>query len=175
MQHSHKPGRHELAQNFLIDRVVISRIVHLVAQRPGPVVEWGTGDGAITLALNDLGRPLVGIEIDGARANKLSRRVGPHVCITEGDILRHAPPPRAVVVSNVPFHLTTPFLRHLLGSPDWSAAILITQWEVARKRAGVGGTTQLTAQTWPWFSFALDRRIDASASDPDHPSTPACW
>jgi 23S rRNA (adenine-N6)-dimethyltransferase len=159
-------SRHELAQNFLIDRSIVDRVVELVAQRPGPIVEWGTGDGAITLGLNDLARPLHGIEIDRSRALKLGRKVGPHACISEGDILRHAPPKGAVVVSNVPFHLTTPILRHLLASRSWSAAVLITQWEVARKRAGVGGATQLTAQWWPWYSFALDRRISADAFRP---------
>jgi len=171
MRHA-EPGRHELAQNFLVDRRIVDRVVELVAKRPGPIVEWGTGDGAITLGLNDLERPLRGIEIDRDRALQLSRKVGPHVCISEGDILRHAPPAGAVIVSNVPFHLTTPILRHLLASRSWNAAVLITQWEVARKRAGVGGTTQLTAQWWPWYSFTLDRRI-SSASFRPRPSVDA--
>ena len=153
------PGRHELGQNFLVDRAVLDRIVRLVRERPGPIVEWGTGNGAITLALSRLGRPLEGIEIDPRRVRELKRKVGPHVCISEGDILRHAPPAGAVLVSNVPFYLTTPVLRHLLRSPHWSSAVLITQWEVARKRAGVGGATQLTAQWWPWYAFGLDRKI----------------
>lgn len=161
-----RPGRHELGQNFLIDTSVINRLVNLAAARGGPLVEWGTGDGAITLALAALDRPMEGIEIDTRRARRLARRVGPHVCIREGDILRHAPPSGAVIVSNVPFHLTTPILRHLLTTPRWSAAILLLQWEVARKRAGVGGATQLTAQWWPWFDFRLDRRIPASAFRP---------
>lgn len=160
------PGRHELGQNFLTDRSVIARIVALVADRPGPIVEWGTGNGALTLAAAELGRPLHGVEIDRRRARELDRRTGPHVCIEEGDILRHAPPGGAVVASNVPFHLTTPVLRHLLHSPHWAAAVLVTQWEVARKRAGVGGTTQLTAQWWPWYRFSLDRRIPATAFRP---------
>ena len=44
--------------------------------------------------------------------------------------------------------------------------MLVTQWEVARKRAGVGGTTQLTAQWWPWFTFTLDRRVPSTAFRP---------
>ena len=44
--------------------------------------------------------------------------------------------------------------------------MLVTQWEVARKRAGVGGATQLTAQWWPWYDFALDQRIPAAAFRP---------
>jgi 23S rRNA (adenine-N6)-dimethyltransferase len=164
--HSSLPGRHELGQNFLADRAVLDRIVQLVQQRPGPIVEWGTGNGAITLALDRLGRPLEGIEIDPRRVQALKRKVGPHVCISEGDILRHAPPAGAVLVSNVPFYLTAPILRHLLRSPRWSNAVLITQWEVARKRAGVGGATQLTAQWWPWYAFSLDRRISSTAFRP---------
>lgn len=160
------PGRHELGQNFLVDPTVVDRIVQLAAERHGPIVEWGTGNGAITLGLSRLGRPLEGIEIDPRRVHELKRRVGPHVCISEGDILRHAPPVGAAIVCNVPFHLTTPILRHLLRSLHWNSAVLITQWEVARKRSGVGGATQLTAQWWPWYQFTLDRRINASAFKP---------
>lgn len=159
-------GPHELGQNFLADHAVIARIVDLVAARPGPIVEWGAGDGALTIPLAALHRPLTAVEIDPRRAQRLGRRVGPHVCIEAGDILRHAPPPGSVVVANTPFHLTTPILKHLLAEADWVSAVLVTQWEVARKRAGVGGATQLTAQWWPWFTFALDRRIPAGAFRP---------
>ncbi|HIX00269.1 MAG TPA: 23S ribosomal RNA methyltransferase Erm [Candidatus Nesterenkonia stercoripullorum] len=166
MPSSHRPGRHELGQNFLIDRQVIETTRKLVSQLPGPIVEWGAGDGAVTSSLARLNRPLQGIEIDPERARALDRRLGPHVSIRHGDILRHAPPRGAIVVSNVPFHITTKVLRHLLNSPQWSHAVLITQWEVARKRAGVGGATQLTAQSWPWYEFDLVRRIPATAFRP---------
>lgn len=161
-----RPGRHELGQNFLTDVGVIDRITKLVRDRSGPLVEWGTGDGAITVALSRLGRPVHGIEIDPARARALQRRTGPHVCIAEGDILRHAPPRDSTIVSNVPFHVTTPVLRHLLAAPGWQRAVLVVQWEVARKRAGVGGATQLTAQWWPWYNFTLEQRIPATAFRP---------
>jgi 23S rRNA (adenine-N6)-dimethyltransferase len=160
------PGRHELGQNFLVDRRVIARIVALAAETTGPLVDWGAGDGELTRPLAALGRPLTAVEIDARRADRLRRRVGPHVCISAGDILRHAPPPGSTVVSNVPFHLTTPVLRHLFASNGWQFAVLLLQWEVAKKRAGVGGTTQLTAQWWPWFDFRLDRRVSADAFRP---------
>jgi 23S rRNA (adenine-N6)-dimethyltransferase len=161
-----QPGPHELGQNFLHDSAVIARIVALVAQTSGPIVEWGTGDGALTRPLARLQRRMEGIEIDGAKVQRLGRRIGPHVCVSQGDILRHAPPPASTVVSNVPFHLTTPVLRHLLANSAWSHAVLILQWEVARKRAGVGGSTQLTAQWWPWFEFRLLARVPAAAFSP---------
>ena len=166
MSHRFRPGPHELGQNFLTDRSIIARVVELAGGTTGPLVEWGAGAGALTLPLSRLGRPLECVEIDTLRVTQLRRHVGPHVCISEGDILRHAPPPGSTVVSNVPFSLTTPVLRHLLGRPGWVRAVLLVQWEVARKRAGVGGTTQLTAQWWPWLNFALDRRVPASAFRP---------
>lgn len=162
----HHPGAHELGQNFLRDRRTIERIVELAARVPGPLVEWGAGDGALTLPLARLDRPLEAIEIDERAVRTLRRRVGPHVTVRCGDILRHAPPAGAVLVGNLPYHLTTPALRHLLRSPGWSSAVLVTQWEVARKRAGVGGSTMLTAQWWPWVTARLEGRIPASAFRP---------
>lgn len=166
MPSSRTPGRHELGQNFLTDGRVVTRVVDLAADHPGPIVEWGTGNGAITTGLSRLGRPVHGIEIDARRAKSLNRRLGSHVSVRQGNILRHAPPAGAVVVSSIPFHITTRVLRHLLRSPSWGYAVLIAQWEVARKRAGVGGATQLTAQWWPWFQFDLDRRIPSSSFMP---------
>lgn len=161
-----QPGPHELGQNFLRDPAVIARVVALVAETSGPIVEWGTGNGALTRPLAGLRRPLEGVEIDGASVRRLRGRLGPHVCIVQGDILRHAPPPDSTVVGNVPFHVTTPVLRHLLAAALWSHAVLIVQWEVARKRAGVGGATQLTAQWWPWYEFRLRARVPAAAFSP---------
>ena len=42
----------------------------------------------------------------------------------------------------------------------------MTQWEVARRRAAVGGATMMTAQWWPWFEFELHDRVPASSFVP---------
>jgi 23S rRNA (adenine-N6)-dimethyltransferase len=165
--HRHAPGPAELGQNILVDRRVVADIVDLVRHGRDPLVEWAAGDGAVTHELARLGRPLEAVEVDARRIAVLRRRVGPHVAITHGDILRHAPPAGPHdLVCNVPFHLTTPVLRRLLRLPHWGTTVLLTQWEVARKRAGVGGATQLTAQWWPWFGFRLVRRVPAAAFSP---------
>ena len=80
--------------------------------------------------------------------------------VEHADALRY-PIDSPVVVGNIPFHLTTPILRRMLASTRWRDAVLLTQWEVARKRAGVGGRTMMTAQTAPWFEFALENRVPA--------------
>ncbi|MGI9823543.1 23S ribosomal RNA methyltransferase Erm [Agromyces sp. Marseille-Q5079] len=160
-------GRHELGQNFLVDRRVIGRILALVESEPGPVVELGAGGGALTRPLAGLGRSLTAIELDPRRADVLRRDLAGSVQVVRADILswRH-PSHQHVVVGNVPFHLTTAILRKLLAEPTWSSAVLLTQWEAARRRCGVGGTSQLTVQSMPWYEFRLDRRVPARAFRP---------
>lgn len=156
---SHTGGRHELGQNFLIHRPTLQRITTLTAATEGPILEIGAGDGALTRHLARLGRDLRAIDIDARRVDRLRSRV-------HGASIHHAdamyePLNRPVIVGNIPFHLTTPLLRRLMDADGWQQAILLTQWEVARKRAGVGGATMMTAQAGPWYTFRLHDRVPA--------------
>lgn len=157
-------GRHELGQNHLVDERVTRRILTLVP--PGPVLELGPGDGALTRRLADRPDPVTAVELDPVRVARLRRELGRRVRVEHADMLVHRARPGQHVVSNVPFAITTPLLRHLLGQPGWPTAVLLVQWEVARKRAAVGGTTLLTASWWPWFEFALAGRVPAAAFRP---------
>lgn len=150
-------GRHELGQNFLTHNPTINKITSLIAGTQGPILELGAGDGSLTKPLAQLGRPLTAIDIDEHRVASLKGSV-PHVTVEHADALEY-PLTAPVVVGNIPFHLTTPILRRLLTSGAWRQAVLLTQWEVARKRCGVGGSTMLTAQTAPWFTFSLHGRV----------------
>jgi 23S rRNA (adenine-N6)-dimethyltransferase len=156
-------GRHELGQNFLVDRRVVARIAALVPS--GPVLELGAGDGALTRQLAVRAGDVTAVELDPGRAAGLRRALGKRVRVVEADMLRFRPDVPNIV-SNVPFGITTPVLRHLLGQRGWTTAVLLLQWEVARKRAAVGGTTLLTASWWPWYEFGLAGRVPASAFRP---------
>lgn len=157
-------GRHELGQNFLVHAPTINRITRLVARTEGAILEIGAGDGALTRSLATLDRGLTAIDIDEHRVRRL-RSALPRVDVRHADALRY-PLRHPVLVGNVPFHLTTPILRRILATNDWEHAFLLTQWEVARKRAGVGGRTMMTAQTAPWFSFTLHDRVPSWAFAP---------
>lgn len=160
-------GRHELGQNFLTDPATVRRIVSLVARTSGPVVEIGGGDGALTLPLERLGRPLTVVEVDGRTADRLRRRTAGSTTVRQADFLRwKAPRTPHVLVGNLPFHHTTAMLRHILHGSGWTDAVLLVQWEVARRRAGVGGATMMTAQWWPWYAFELVARVPAGAFRP---------
>jgi 23S rRNA (adenine-N6)-dimethyltransferase len=166
VSHPHS-GRHELGQNFLHDRGVIAAIVQAVDRTDGPIVEVGAGDGALTCALQDLRRPLTAIEIDPRRAARLAKRTDRDTCVVQADFLKYPlPHARHVIVGNLPFHLTTAMLRRILHGPGWTDAVLLVQWEVARRRAAVGGATMMTAQWWPWFEFGLVRKVSASSFRP---------
>lgn len=164
MSRSQFGGRHELGQNFLTHKPTLTRLTDLVAQTDGPILEIGAGDGALTRRLVSLGRPLTAIDIDEHRVRKLRRRL-PDTRIEHADAMTH-PLSASVVVGNIPFHLTTPLLRRILDSGEWHRTILLTQWEVARKRAGVGGTTMMTAQSTPWYEFSLHGRVPAWGFSP---------
>ena len=165
---AYRHGRHEHGQNFLDDRRIVSSIISLVAATNGPIIEIGPGGGALTLPLARLGRPVTAVEIDPALADNLRTKVDPAIAtIVTGDFLRHRLQSTPhVIVGNLPFHLTTAILRHLLHAPGWTDAFLLTQWEVARRRAAVGGATMMTAQWWPWFTFTLHGRVPAAAFTP---------
>ncbi|KWX66005.1 23S ribosomal RNA methyltransferase Erm [Mycobacterium sp. NAZ190054] len=160
-------GRHEFGQNFLCDHTVIAAIRAAVARTEGPIVEVGAGDGALTRTLQTLGRPLTAIEVDARRAERLAARTPATTRVVTADFLRYRLPRSPhVVVGNLPFHLTTAMLRRILYSPGWTDAVLLVQWEVARRRAAVGGATMMTAQWWPWFEFGLLQRVPAAAFRP---------
>ncbi|WP_029089598.1 23S ribosomal RNA methyltransferase Erm [Brevibacterium album] len=158
-------GRHELGQNFLVHAPTLDSLTALVASAAGPVIEIGAGDGALTRRLAALGRPLTAIELDEHRVRRLRVSLPAHVRVEHGDAMVH-PMHAPVLVGNLPFHLTTPILRRLLRLRAWREAIVLTQWEVARKRAGVGGRTLMSAQAGPWFEFELHGRVPARGFRP---------
>lgn len=170
-----KYTRHDFGQNFLADPHLIAAVQHLVrTETAGPILELGAGDGALTKPLARLGRPVTALEIDPRRARRLSLRLraddahgAAHVDVVCADILRYRfPDTPHTVVGNIPFHLTTAIIRKLLAERAWTCAVLIVQWEVARRRAGVGGASMLTASWWPWYDFRLARRIPAASFRP---------
>lgn len=161
-------GRHELGQNFLVDPAVANAIARIVrAAPPRPVLELAAGSGALTKALVGTGLAVTAVELDPRHARRLRADFGGRVDVVTADLMsyEHGTRPHHVV-SNVPFGITTPLLRRLLGGRHWHTAALLLQWEVARKRAAVGGTTMLTATWWPWYDFTLAGRVPATAFRP---------
>ncbi|PFG20097.1 23S ribosomal RNA methyltransferase Erm [Serinibacter salmoneus] len=164
---TYQGGRHEHGQNFLTDQTPIATITQLVATTEGPIIEIGPGEGSLTTPLAQLGRPVTAVEIDTQLARRLTEQCPSHVEVVADDFLNYRLPASAyVLVGNLPFHQATAILRRILHAPTWTDAIVLVQWEVARRRAGVGGATMMTAQWAPWFEFTLHSRVPARAFTP---------
>lgn len=153
--------RKNYGQNFLVHSGVIDDMVSRVDATDGPILEIGPGSGALTRPLASLDRPVTAVEIDPNWAKRLSL---PGVNVIRDDFLRYVMPADVrTIISNVPFSITTAILRKLLDAPDWNDAILLVQWDVARRRSG---STLLSMQWAPWFTFTLGRRVPAAAFRP---------
>ncbi|HLR97922.1 MAG TPA: 23S ribosomal RNA methyltransferase Erm [Jiangellaceae bacterium] len=168
---TYRGGRHEHGQNFLTDHTTIDRLARLVTDSPDPIIEIGPGRGRLTQELLKHGRSLTAVEIDGHLADRLAStsafRDQEHVRIVNADFLDWPLPSHPhVVVGNVPFHLTTAILRKLLHDENWTQVVLLVQWEVARRRAGVGGSSMMTVQWWPWIDFGMHGRVPRTAFQP---------
>lgn len=153
---TYRGGRHEHGQNYLTDPITITKFIQLVTESMGPIVEIGPERGALTRRLQKLRRPLTAVEIDSRSVFHLRETLSADVDVVHADFLNWRPPiAEHVVVGNVPFHLTTAILRKLMHTPTWTRAVLLVQWEVARRRAGIGGASMMTAQWWPWIECGL--------------------
>ncbi|RKT84517.1 23S rRNA (adenine-N6)-dimethyltransferase [Saccharopolyspora antimicrobica] len=157
-------ARRELGQNFLVDRGVVRRLVDLLEPAPLPVVELGAGSGAITRELLHSGRQVTAVELDPRWAQHL-RDAFPDLSVIRCDMLDFRfPTAEHAVIGNLPFGITTSVTRRLLTEKNWSEAVLLVQWDVARKRAE--GGTQLNAQWAPWYEFHSCGRVPARSFRP---------
>ena len=117
--------RKRFGQHFLADQAIIDAIVRAIDPRPGQaMVEIGPGLGALTQPLVERLGKLAVIELDRDLAARL--RSHGQLAVTEADVLkvdfaelaRSLGVPKARVVGNLPYNISTPILFHLLGFVD---------------------------------------------------------
>jgi 16S rRNA (adenine1518-N6/adenine1519-N6)-dimethyltransferase len=145
-RHGLRPKK-EWGQNFLGDEGVLARLAALARLRPGDwVVELGAGLGHFTRALAATGAQVVAVERDRDLAPVLRAEL-PSVEVIEADaktfdlreVARRAGRP-VVLCGNLPYHLSSPILFHLLDQRDAVArAVLLLQREVAERIAAPPG------------------------------------
>ncbi len=143
----HHPKR-TLSQNFLIDGNIVAKIVSEVNPSPDTlIVEIGPGPGVLTEAFLMAGSSVVAIEKDDVLANALHRLdpEGGKLSVIASDIMdcsfaeiiAHHTAASVILVSNLPYHLTTPIIQKLMEKPAlFSRAVLMVQEEVARRLTG---------------------------------------
>lgn len=143
-----------LGQHFLVDDVVVDRIVSAVRIKCGEtVLEIGPGRGALTGPLAKHAGRLILVELDRELASKLERRYGldDKVSVFQADA-RHvdigAIPgldgrPYAVVGS-LPYYAASPIIRNFIESPKPpDRMVAMVQREIALKMCAPAGRKSL--------------------------------
>ena len=132
----------DLGQHYLVDESVLESIVDSGAIAPGDlVVEVGAGIGVLTERLLDAGARVRAIEYDARVIPLLETFVkaperGTALEIVEGNALDVAFPDEPYkVIANIPYHITSPLLRHMFleGNRSPSLVTLLIQREVAER------------------------------------------
>jgi 16S rRNA (adenine1518-N6/adenine1519-N6)-dimethyltransferase len=145
-RHGLRPKK-DWGQNFLGDEEVLAGLASLARLRPGDwVVELGAGLGHFTRALVATGARVVAVERDRELAPILRSQL-PTVEVVEADAksfalqgtLRNSAD-KAIVCGNLPYHLSSPILFHLLHHrAAIRRAVLLLQREVAERVAAPPG------------------------------------
>jgi len=131
-----------LGQNFLVEPRVLTEIeTAIVREAPETIVEIGPGLGVVTEILLRHAKRVIAIEVDRRLASLLGNRFrdAEKLSIIRDDVLRvdvasEIGAGAAYVVGNLPYRITAPILKWLIGHRDaFSGALLLTQREVAGK------------------------------------------
>jgi 16S rRNA (adenine1518-N6/adenine1519-N6)-dimethyltransferase len=134
-------AKKSLGQHFLIDPLIVSRIVDAISPQPGEtVLEIGPGKGVLTLPLVNSGANVVAIELDRRLAPELEMafKDRANFRVIEADILAIDPASvglnRFALVGNLPYNITTPVMDWLLDYHNAiDRAVLMMQKEVAER------------------------------------------
>lgn len=178
--------RRSLSQNHLVDGQTLEAIVAAAAPVPGrTVLEIGPGIGILTGALLRAGASVTAVEVDPRLAAHLRERferalevgkAAPSVPgalrLVEADALDVpvadlvAPP--YDLVANLPYHITSPTLHHVLGEePRPERFVLMLQREVAERIAArPGALSYLSVFVQYHAAVEVTRIVPAASFEP---------
>jgi 16S rRNA (adenine1518-N6/adenine1519-N6)-dimethyltransferase len=131
-------------QHFLIDRHAINRIADLVDVQGRRVLEIGPGNGALTRALLDRRAIVHAIELDSVLCEQLADTFSSEIAqgqltVQQGDATRCGLPPFDLIVSNLPYSVSSKITFRLLDA-GFSVAVLMYQSEFAERMVAKAGT-----------------------------------
>ncbi len=125
-KHKKKLGRSKppnfSGQHFMHNKKLVNEIVNRAHIKSNEVVmDLGAGKGALTMALNKKALRVLAVEYDGKLINSLKRKAmeEENIKVIHQDIRSiYLPNEPFVVVSNIPYAITTPIMKMLLGNPS---------------------------------------------------------
>ena len=143
-----KPSK-SLGQNFVIDSNVCTKIVRTAGVTSDDIaLEIGPGLGSLTLAMLEIAKSVIAVEIDPRLAQQLPITVAQHyehpenLTVINKDALavNDLPVDPTVLVANLPYNVSVPVLLHLLEKfPSIRTGVVMVQAEVADRLAAKPG------------------------------------
>lgn len=122
----------KFGQNFLQDSRIAERIVkYAEISKNDIVLEIGPGYGIITNEIVKRAKHVIAVEKDTKLFNKLVK-IFPNIEIIKGDILKMNIPYFDILVSNLPFEISSPILEKL-SKKEWKTAVLVVQKEFGER------------------------------------------
>lgn len=147
------PAKKSLAQNFLTDRRIVSRIIAAADIVPDDnVLEIGPGRGILTRPLADRAASLTAVELDDDLAAALTAEFAErsHVSIVHADARQVdiasllTDGARYKLVANLPYYAAQPIIRRFLEAERQpTMMVVMVQREVARNMTAAPGDMSL--------------------------------
>ena len=153
-----------LGQNFLFDEQSLQTIASEVTSED-TVIEIGPGLGTLTAILAEKASKVIAVELDSNMVQILEDRfkLYNNVQIIQDDILHvdiDKIAPKAKIVANLPYYITTSIITKLLNTNIKDITILI-QKEVAERICAEPGTKKVGAITY-FVKYYADSKIVAN-------------
>lgn len=153
-----------LGQNFLFDEQSLQTIASEVTSED-TVIEIGPGLGTLTAILAEKASKVIAVELDSNMVQILEDRfkLYNNVQIIQDDILHvdiDKIAPKAKIVANLPYYITTSIITKLLNTNIKDITILI-QKEVAERICAEPGTKKAGAITY-FVKYYADSKIVAN-------------
>lgn len=136
-----------LGQHLLVDKGIAKRIVgYAEIDLDEVVLEIGPGLGALTLMLAEKAKNVIAVEKDSNLYKILEGKIPSNVTLINDDALTIDYPRFDVVVSNMPYQISSPLTFKLLKH-DFRVAVLTYQKEFAERMTAGPGTKNYSRLT----------------------------
>ncbi|MBX5327559.1 MAG: 16S rRNA (adenine(1518)-N(6)/adenine(1519)-N(6))-dimethyltransferase RsmA [Candidatus Bathyarchaeia archaeon] len=160
-----------LGQNFMTDEGVLHTMAFYASlSKDDVVLEIGAGFGALTRVLAPLCGKVIAVEIDHKliEALKIETANLENITLIEGNILEAEIPAFNKVVSNPPFHVSSPILFWLLKR-KFDCAVLTFQKEFAERLVAQVGSRDYSRLTVEAYYRAEVERLDLVPKETFYP------
>lgn len=161
-----------LGQHLMINKKLLKEMVEMAnISETDTVLELGAGKGALTTVLNQRAGKVLAVEYDARFVDVLKRKTAqnPNTKIIHQDILKiHLPKKPFVVVSNIPYSITTPILKMLLNNPSNSLqrGIIVMEKGAAKRFTSTFIKNSYVLAWRMWFDLRFIKEISRENFSP---------